>query len=142
MDGLNLHLILPETMKCHNVFHASKVKPYIDPIIDFPERSRVHLEPSPELINEDGEYFEVERILDSRKHYGKQQYLVRWKGYDSSRDRWLPISMCPDAIQEYLNTQGAAPRRSRRKTKATIASITCARGAVMLQQEIGLSTNG
>jgi len=36
--------------------------------------------PPPISINEEEE-FEIEEILDVRKHYGKTQYLINWKGY-------------------------------------------------------------
>ena len=38
--------------------------------------------PPPDLIKDEEEY-EVDQILDSRKHgrEGTLQYLVRWKGY-------------------------------------------------------------
>jgi hypothetical protein len=35
-----------------------------------------------------GEEYEVEDILDMRKHYGKVQYLVKWTGYPDSENSW------------------------------------------------------
>jgi len=61
--GLNVHLKLPLTMKCHNVFHVSKVKPWIDPCSKFPSH-KASWDPPPLVISEDGDEFEVEKILD------------------------------------------------------------------------------
>jgi hypothetical protein len=46
--------------------------------------------PPPDLINGEEEY-EVEHILDSRRHGRgrKVQYLVKWKGYPDSENQWV-----------------------------------------------------
>ena len=41
-------------------------------------------EPPPPIIVNDEEEYEVEEILDKRKHYGKTQYLIKWKEYPLS----------------------------------------------------------
>ncbi|KAG4094185.1 chromo domain-like protein [Neocallimastix lanati (nom. inval.)] len=46
-------------------------------------------EPPPIVINNEEEY-EVEQILDKRTHYGKIQYLIKWKGYPLSEASWEP----------------------------------------------------
>jgi hypothetical protein len=46
--------------------------------------------PPPDLI-EDEEEYEVDQILDSRKHgrEGTLQYLVQWKEYPDSDNQWV-----------------------------------------------------
>ena len=48
------------------------------------------MQPPPDLVDGEEEY-EVEEILDSRKHGRgrKVQYLVKWKGYPSSDNQWV-----------------------------------------------------
>lgn len=38
----------------------------------------------------DGELYEVEAIVDSRPAGGGMEYLVQWRGYDSSQNTWEP----------------------------------------------------
>lgn len=36
-------------------------------------------------VDEDEALYEVESILDVRRHYGRLEFLIKWKNYD---DRW------------------------------------------------------
>ena len=42
----------------------------------------------------DDEYYEVEKVLEVRlnKHFHSEEYKVRFKGYTSEDDMWLPIA--------------------------------------------------
>ena len=62
-------LKLPKSYQIHNVFHVSLLEPY---------RGRLVLRPTPlpELINEE-EHYEIEKILNSRRHKKKLQYFVK-----------------------------------------------------------------
>ncbi|GAU90535.1 hypothetical protein RvY_02939-2 [Ramazzottius varieornatus] len=56
--------------------------------------------------------YEVERIL-SRRLVGKrktEEYLVRWKGYESEDDTWEPKESldCPDLLKAFLKEQAEA----------------------------------
>ena len=65
-------------------------------------------------IELDADEFEVDFIVRDRKfkdkRSGKQstQYLIRWKGYDSSEDTWVNEEdlSCPDKLNEFKETQG------------------------------------
>lgn len=60
-------------MKIHNIFYVFLLEPdrgrddtkMVSPLI---------------IVNNDKEY-KVEEILDSRRHYGKLQYLAKWLGH-------------------------------------------------------------
>ena len=76
-------LKLPPSMKIHNVFYILLLEPYTGtnkPNNPFP----------PPIEVEKQEEYEVEKILDSRIHYNKLQYLVKWMGYPYSDNQWLP----------------------------------------------------
>jgi len=74
-------------MKIHPIVHSSSPEPYYED--SFGRTSDPSL---PNIINGEEEY-EVEEILDKRKHYGKVQYLVKWKSYLLSEASWKPIKL-------------------------------------------------
>ncbi|KAI9139736.1 chromo domain-like protein, partial [Paraphysoderma sedebokerense] len=47
--------------------------------------------------------FEIENILRHRKRGGVIEYRVKWAGYDSSYNQWVPEKdfVGPDLIDEY-----------------------------------------
>ena len=86
LSPITYQLELPPQWKIHNVFHIDLLTPY--------HETEIHganfMQPPPDLIDGEEEY-EVEEILDSRKHGRgrKVQYLVKWKGYPSSDNQWV-----------------------------------------------------
>ena len=90
-------LRLPATMQIHPVFHVSLLKRYLVPDSDVPVR------PDPEIVNGEVEY-EVDRILGDRRRRGRQEYLVRWKGYGPEHDSWEPaenLENAPRVVERY-----------------------------------------
>ena len=80
-------LALPREWKAiHPVFNESLISPFIPPEAEHQGRP-VH---APQILEEDGEQYEVEKVLDSRMVRGQQQYLIRWKGYTPEFDTWEP----------------------------------------------------
>ena len=64
-------------MKVHPVFHVSLLGTTAnDPL------SGQHIEPPPPVIVDGEESWEVEEILDSRLHYRRGRYKVKWVGFD------------------------------------------------------------
>ena len=68
------------------MFHIDLLTPYHETDV----HSANFMRPPPDLVDGEEEY-EVEEILDSRKHGRgrKIQYLVKWKGYPSSDNQWV-----------------------------------------------------
>jgi len=88
---------LPNDIRIHPVIHVSELEPYYED-----KFGRKQKPPPPIKINEEEEY-EVEEILDKRKHYGKIQYLIKWKGYPLSEASWEPESNlnCPELLKSF-----------------------------------------
>ncbi|MBW0572040.1 hypothetical protein O181_111755 [Austropuccinia psidii MF-1] len=96
------HLNLPSQWKCiHPVFHISLLEPVKASTI--PNR---HQEPPPPIIIEEGEEWEVSKILDSKLRRGKSWYFVELKGFsqDSERSTWEPtenLKNCPELVKDF-----------------------------------------
>jgi len=54
----------------------------------------------------------VEEILDSRWHWRRFQFLIKWKGFSREHNSWKVVSdvKAPDLITEYYRKHPAAPR--------------------------------
>ncbi len=88
---------LPKNIRIHPVIHVSELEPY------FEDKFKRKQNPPPPVIIDEEEEYEVEEILDKRKHYGKVQYLIKWKGYPLSEASWEPESNlnCPELLKKF-----------------------------------------
>ncbi|CAI7889345.1 unnamed protein product [Closterium sp. NIES-53] len=105
---VTFRLRLPDTWKLHNAFHVQLLKPYKDPNQHFQGRQ---LPPPPPVLVQDEPEYEVERVLTHRRRGGKTlKFLLRWKGYDPTEDRWVAeadMGNARRALKDYLVKQGA-----------------------------------
>jgi hypothetical protein len=94
-------LDLPPTVRIHPVFHISLLEPVKNDSNPIPG----HTQPPPppiEVNNE--EEWEVEEILDSRRHRNKRQYRVKWTGFHDPDRSWYPaenFENAPGPIQRF-----------------------------------------
>ena len=68
--------------------------------------------PPPLTIVEQEEEHKIEEIVDSRKHHGKLEYLVHWRGYPREEHEWKKTSElkhAQDAIKEFHHKNPNAP---------------------------------
>ncbi len=108
INPVTFRLTLPPSWlsRVHPVFHASLLSPYRETLAHGPNFTR----PPPDLVAGDDEY-EVEAIIDSRSFRGKLQYLVKWLGYPTSENQWLPaseLSHAADAVASFHLTHPSA----------------------------------
>jgi hypothetical protein len=101
MSPVNYRLELPTQWSIHDVFHTDLLTPYCET----PMHGANYLRPPPDLVDGVEEY-EVEKVLDSRRHGRghKLQYLIKWIGYPDSDNQWVnwdDATGAEDAIQEF-----------------------------------------
>ena len=97
--GHSFKLELPQSIKVHPVFHASKLRKAAS---TEPLRGQHEDPPPPIQINETDEW-EIEKILDSKLYYRKLRYRVQWPGQDLDL-QWYPagnFKNAPEKIEEF-----------------------------------------
>jgi len=79
-------LELQATVRIHPVFHISLLEPTAstEPI---PEHQQT---PPPPVVIQEQQEWEVEKILDSRRHRNQIQYRVKWTGFHDPDRTWYP----------------------------------------------------
>ena len=110
--GVNCKLQLPKSWhRVYPVFHNSLISPYHETPAHGPNFTR----PPPEIVEGEDEHYEVETVLQSRLTPNKKgiQYLIKWKGYPSSENSWLPASQMKSAstlVKQFHSRNPTAPR--------------------------------
>ncbi len=102
MSPINYRLKLPTQWSIHDVFHIDLLTPYRETNLHGSNYPR----PASDLIDNEEEY-EIEKILDSRQFSRgrKKQYLIKWKGYPDSDNKWIDKRdmHAPQVIREFGN---------------------------------------
>ncbi len=93
-------LLLPETMKIHDVFHVcllSLLEPY---------RDAGRCQPPPVTLFLDGDVqYEIEAMLAVReKRHNRKEFHVKWLGYGPEHNSWEPeanLTSCSEVLQTF-----------------------------------------
>uniref|UniRef100_A0A0W0GDJ2 Chromo domain-containing protein n=1 Tax=Moniliophthora roreri TaxID=221103 RepID=A0A0W0GDJ2_MONRR len=100
LGPMTYKLKLPFQWRIHPVFHAGLLSPFKETDVHGPN----FLEPPPDIVEGQEEY-EVEAIIGhrpKRKNQPPKEYLVSWKGYDSSHNQWLKPAGLKHSMELYL----------------------------------------
>jgi hypothetical protein len=101
--------------RIHNVFHVSLLEPWR-------KSHSIDAESMPMPQLEDEEEYEVEEVRDERKISGETHYLVKWKGWPSEYNQWVPqkdMANATETIQAYRRQQnrGNSPITTKEQRK-------------------------
>ena len=105
-------LALPEKYsRLHNVFNVSLLEKWHD----HKERSGDETMPMPDLDDDDQEY-EVEEVKGEHKFDGQTHFLVKWKGWPSEYNEWVPeydMGNAKKSIADYRRKQNKGFKRTK-----------------------------
>ena len=106
-------LALPDSMKCHKVFHVSLLRQFH--ATEFPGQS--YKPPLPIDVDESGESYEICGIIDSRLKAGKLEYLDEWLGFEGTDEAvtWEPVANvkgCSKLVDAFHAEYPTKPRSS------------------------------
>ena len=94
VSSVNYRLQLPKNSRLHLVFHISLLEPARG---DAPIATDTELQPENELME-----YEVEAILDRRLVGRREEFLIKWEGYEYTDNSWEPTgNISYSLIQEW-----------------------------------------
>jgi len=111
-----IKLDLPSSVRIHSIVNVSRIRRYRDQV------KGQKVMPSPPVEIQGEMEYEVERILNKRKRYGKVEYLVWWKGYTVEEDTWEKegnLGNAREAVEDYKREYEKTARRIREREDGT-----------------------
>jgi transposase InsO family protein len=96
--GNSYRLELPDSIQVHPVFSPDKLRraTKTEPLIG------QHIDPPPPVDVNDHDEWEVDEVLDSKLHYRKLRYRVKWVGTDEDIT-WYPAGDFKNAPQKLID---------------------------------------
>jgi len=107
-----IELELSKSIKIHPVVNVSRVRLY-KPQVEGQKKTP----PKPVIIKGEEE-FKVEKILNKRVVWGKEKFLVRWKGYTVEKDTWESrenLGNVKELVEEFEREYGEEAEELRRQ---------------------------
>jgi len=123
LSPVHFYLRAKNNKKVNFTVHANRMKHYVDPNKrpirpdvydnnddsylceeDIPEDSFENNDSVDKIIPIDNKtIFEVEKILETRKRNGKNEFKIRWKGFSRSSDSWEPQENINEQLVQFLS---------------------------------------
>jgi len=87
----------------------------LTPALDDPITGRMMEDHPPPIVIDGEAEWEVEKILNSRWHQRRFQYLIKWRGYGREHNSWESASKVstPELTVEFHRKYPGAPRHVR-----------------------------
>jgi len=107
-----IELELSKSIKIHPVVNVSRVRLY-KPQVEGQKKTP----PKPVIIKGEEE-FKVEKILNKQVVWGKEKFLVRWKGYTVEEDTWESrenLGNVKELVEEFEREYGEEAEELRRQ---------------------------
>ena len=105
--GSSYRLDLPASIRIHNVFYPSLLRAAAeDPL------PGQHNNPPPPVVVSDEEEWEVDDILNAKRHGRRVLFRVKWKGYDENK-QWYPsanFDNAPKIVEKFYRRHPTKPR--------------------------------
>ena len=108
-------------IKIHPVVNMSRIRRYKEQVRGQKKQ------PALLVIIEGEEEYEIEKIMNKRKRYGKWEYLVRWKGYMAEEDSWekgTNLKNAKEAVEEYEKEYRKEERRMKKEHEEMLGKFT------------------
>ncbi len=119
-------LDLPEALKnIYDVFYVSLVEPYLTV-----KGRKLDQPPFIEVDAEDQTM--MREVLDSKMHYGKLIYLIKWLGYSVTDNEWIEASDIVEANEYIAEFHSKYPRKPSSENQQSRETASMSQGLSLI----------